>query len=274
MCLVGIAWHAHPHWPLVLLANRDELHRRPSAAAAWWAEAPDVVGGRDAVTGGSWQAMHRNGRFAVVINLASADPRPGQHQPRGALVREWVTGNAEAEPYLERTWATGAAYRGFLLLLSDGAHCYGMSSAANGIPRRWTLSPGIAAFSNDGDAGPRWPKVAFLEQRLGRLLAQRELDQAALFDLLAVRQVPPPPEPEPTGFKVSSQPFVVGRDYGTRSSTVVIVAPSGAAEFAERRFDPTGALTGDWQTRFAIANPRYSSSTTDLISRQGPAAPA
>lgn len=33
MCLILFAWRAHPRWPLVVAANRDEFHHRPAAPA-------------------------------------------------------------------------------------------------------------------------------------------------------------------------------------------------------------------------------------------------
>src|SRR5690606_41161178 len=54
LCLVAVAWRAHPRWPLALIANRDELHARPTAAAGFDPDAPDVYGGRDLVQGGGW----------------------------------------------------------------------------------------------------------------------------------------------------------------------------------------------------------------------------
>lgn len=36
MCLVVFAWQPNSQQPLLLLANRDELHARPSAALAQW----------------------------------------------------------------------------------------------------------------------------------------------------------------------------------------------------------------------------------------------
>ena len=34
MCLILVAWQAHPDYPLVVAANRDEFHARPTAPAA------------------------------------------------------------------------------------------------------------------------------------------------------------------------------------------------------------------------------------------------
>ena len=47
MCLVDVAWRAHPDYPFIFVGNRDEFHARASAAADWWQDAPDVFGGRD-----------------------------------------------------------------------------------------------------------------------------------------------------------------------------------------------------------------------------------
>ncbi|MDX9875455.1 MAG: NRDE family protein, partial [Spongiibacteraceae bacterium] len=38
MCLIILALEQHPDWPLLIAANRDEHHQRPSRAAAPWAE--------------------------------------------------------------------------------------------------------------------------------------------------------------------------------------------------------------------------------------------
>ncbi|MDR3416990.1 MAG: NRDE family protein, partial [Nevskia sp.] len=69
MCLIAFAWNAHPDYALALAANRDEFHARPSAALGHWPDAPAVAGGRDLREGGSWLALHREGRFAAVTNV-------------------------------------------------------------------------------------------------------------------------------------------------------------------------------------------------------------
>lgn len=53
MCLIVLAWQAHPDYPLVVAANRDEFHARPSAAMARWPDAPHIIGGRDLEAGGT-----------------------------------------------------------------------------------------------------------------------------------------------------------------------------------------------------------------------------
>ena len=69
MCLIAVAWRAHPRWPLALIANRDELHARPTAEAGFDPEAPEVYGGRDLVQGGGWLQASTRGRLAAVTNV-------------------------------------------------------------------------------------------------------------------------------------------------------------------------------------------------------------
>jgi uncharacterized protein with NRDE domain len=54
MCLIAFAWQSHPRYPLVLIANRDEFHARPAAAAGFDPEDAGIYGGRDQVEGGGW----------------------------------------------------------------------------------------------------------------------------------------------------------------------------------------------------------------------------
>ena len=45
--------------------------------------------------------------------------------------------------------------------------------------------------------------------------------------------------------RILSAPFVLHPDYGTRSSTVLLLEHSGAFDLTERRFDRQGAASGE-----------------------------
>src|SRR5699024_5122083 len=93
MCLIVLAWQAHPRYDLIVAANRDEFHERPARAAHWWTDAPMVFGGRDERAGGAWCAVDRDGRFAAVTNVR--EPlAPGHLRSRGALVHDALVGSA------------------------------------------------------------------------------------------------------------------------------------------------------------------------------------
>lgn len=75
MCLVVFAWRAHPAYPLVVAANRDEYFERPAAPAHWWTDAPELLAGRDLEAGGTWMGLARNGRFAALTNYRDPSRR-------------------------------------------------------------------------------------------------------------------------------------------------------------------------------------------------------
>lgn len=70
MCTVVCRWQPGDPFPVQMLALRDELASRDfDPPAAWWPDQPDVVGGRDCRTGGSWCVSDIvAGSTAVVLN--------------------------------------------------------------------------------------------------------------------------------------------------------------------------------------------------------------
>lgn len=72
MCLIVLAWQVHPDYPLLVAANRDEFFARPSAAAAFWDDAPAVFAGRDLQAGGSWLGITRPRSIDLAARLAPA----------------------------------------------------------------------------------------------------------------------------------------------------------------------------------------------------------
>lgn len=253
MCLIALAWQTHPAYPLVLAANRDEFHHRPTGAAAFWPEAPDVFGGRDLSQHGSWLALSRGGRIAAVTNVRRMIP-PNPHAPsRGMLVSDFVRGTMSARDYAEHLNGGAALFSGFNLLLIDGASAlYVTNQPAYRIE---TLRPGVHALSNASLNTP-WPKLRRLRDGLSTWVAREQTDFAALFALLADERQASDAELPDTGIgaemeRFLSPPFIRGAHYGTRSSSVLSLA-DGHAHFRERRFDATGTLNGETDQRFAL----------------------
>src|SRR5690606_23999147 len=120
MCLVAVAWHAHPRWPLALIANRDELHARPAAPAGFDPDAPRIYGGRDLVQGGSWLQVARGGRLAAVTNVRDGTGQETAPRSRGWLVRDFVRGEAAAEAFAAGLAGPSGRYGRYNLLLHDG----------------------------------------------------------------------------------------------------------------------------------------------------------
>jgi uncharacterized protein with NRDE domain len=244
MCLIVVALGVAPRYPLVVAANRDEQHARPTRAAAWWSDAPHVVGGRDLQAGGTWLAMDRRGRFAAVTNIRDPN-RPIGLRSRGSLVADFLLGKESAKGYASRAVAGGAAFGAFHLLVYDGGELYAASNS-RGAEK---LGPGTHAFSN-APPGVEWPKAASARQGTDRWLADAargETPDDGLFTLLARRDDSGTPEQ-----RHQRTHFVVGETYGTRCSTVVLVDEAGRATFTERSFDAAGQLVGEARESFNL----------------------
>ena len=69
MCLILLSYKTHPHYPLIIAANRDEFFDRPTAPAAFWEDAPTLLAGKDLRGGGTWLGVTRDGRIAALANF-------------------------------------------------------------------------------------------------------------------------------------------------------------------------------------------------------------
>jgi len=240
MCLIVVAIGATPHYPLVVAANRDEQHARPTASAAWWLDAPRVLGGRDLKAGGTWLAVDRSGRFAAVTNIR--DPgRPVGLRSRGSLVADFLARGDSANGYAARAVREGAEFGAFNLLVWDGRELWFASNRAAAAP----LGAGFHAFSN-APAGVEWPKIASARAATERSLSGGS-PVGSLFAFLAERDDGGTPEQ-----RYERTHFVVGPGYGTRCSTVVLLDAAGHALFAERSFDAAGRPIGEVRESFAV----------------------
>ena len=245
MCLIAFAWRVHPRWPLVLIANRDEFHARPSAAANFLADAPDVFGGIDLRAGGSWLLVSKRRRLAAITNVRVGLAAEAAPRSRGELVKAFAVSNASTVDFIAGIAPRAHEYGRFNLLLWDGAslHCVGNH------PRFHTeeVASGLHALSN-ANLDADWPKARRAKQDLSdwlRLQSETEAavappDPEALFTALADTTPAPDAELPDTGVGIElerrlSPPFVLGDTYGTRCSTVVLASYAGI-EMAERRF--------------------------------------
>lgn len=235
MCVAAAAFRAHPRWRLVVIGNRDEFHERPAAPMARWENG--VIAGRDCQAGGTWLGAAENGRFALVTNLR-ADGYPQAHlASRGALVTDWLAGREPAAP---------ETMNPFNLFMADAQAAWHLTN--HPAPRRLPLGPGIHGLSNGAHDEP-WAKTRALEAALAGWLAAGGEDPAPL--LAALRDETELPGDGPEG-RFSSV-FIRNALYGTRCSTVLLVAAGGAARMIERRFDADGGVTGETEVAFSAA---------------------
>jgi uncharacterized protein with NRDE domain len=257
MCLILIGYHAHPAYPLVIAANRDEYFRRATREAGFWQDYPSILAGRDLEQGGTWLGVDRTGRFAAVTNYRAASRRtaPAATRSRGLLVRDYLTGASPAREYLALVAGNLAHYDGFNLFAGDPQSLAFIGTA---VPHPRLLPHGVHGISN-GDLDAPWPKVLLGKARIARLLdIPGDIDTAGLFELLADRSVPNPVTTPATAgedgdsLRMLAPIFVHGEDYGTRCSTVLLYNQDGTVRFMEKSFDQDAMETGTVSFEFTL----------------------
>jgi uncharacterized protein with NRDE domain len=245
MCLLVLAWNAHPRYRVVLAANRDEFHQRPAAALAWWPE-PRMLAGRDLQAGGTWLAIGPDARFGVITNYRDMQgPLPGTPS-RGQLIPDFLGSSASALEYPVRLVPGLSRYSGFNLLIGDAKHLYYVANRAEQPTRE--LPAGVHGLSNHLLDTP-WPKLVRTRARFERLLCDDRLSPDALLAILTDRSPSQEYELPGSGLppdieRVLSAPFIVNERYGTRSSTILVIGHDGAVAITEQRYDARGELIG------------------------------
>jgi uncharacterized protein with NRDE domain len=239
MCLIVIGWRTHPDYPLVVAANRDEFYARPTAPAARWLDAPQVMGGIDLEAGGTWLGITESGRFAAITNVREANMAKGRYS-RGALTRNFLLSDLPASDYAHQL--DGSQYSGFNLLLGDGENLVYCSNR-DGQPR--ALPPGIYGLSNHLLDSP-WPKLLLARERFTAAM-QHLPAESQFFDLLVDRSIVADENLPQTGVPIEwerllSAVFVQSEHYGTRASTLVWQRSDGAIKLHEQSFDQHGPL--------------------------------
>lgn len=235
MCLIVFALDRHPEFQLVLAANRDEFYERPSAPAAFWDDASQVLGGRDLARGGSWFGVTRGGKWCAVTNFRDGRQVAQAGPSRGSLVQRYLTQDHDALAFASSAEESLAGYN---LLMGEGRAAHYSSNRGAQVRR---LSPGVYGLSNHL-LDSAWPKVVHGKNALGRLLDRPgTLHPETVFQILADRTLAADAELPDTGVaqeveRMLSPAFIRSPNYGTRCSTVLLIRRDGQIFFEERSF--------------------------------------
>lgn len=244
MCLILFAINQHRDYPLVLAANRDEFHDRPTTPMHWWPDT-NLLAGRDDRSGGTWLAVSPGGVVSAVTNVREGSGEPGR------LTRGKLPLMAQQQPLHEvrqHLADNGNLYGGFnLIQLTCRQGWYYSNRDAH--PGR-DLYRGTYGVSNHLLQSP-WPKLVRLREQLRSTLeasapgAPDVLHQALLDQLQDTSPAPDHLLPD-TGIGLKqerflSSPFIRSELYGTRASTVVTVARSGEIRVTEQTWLRDGA---------------------------------
>jgi uncharacterized protein with NRDE domain len=259
MCLIAIAWKAHPGYRLFVVANRDEWYDRPAAPAQWWKDSPNVFAGRDLQAGGTWLGVTRDQKFATITNFRDPSDRKSTAPSRGKLVTDYLRGTLSPAAYLDKLRPTANQYNGFNLLVADQNTLLYFSSRDDVIVE---VEPGIHALSNHSLNEP-WPKVEYAKSSIGEAFEAKMPEDALFIRSLAIfsREVRADDERLPeTGVgleweRILSPVMIVGaRDgakYGTRCTTIVGIK-THEVRFEEHTRDSHGRIENVVCERFPM----------------------
>ncbi len=243
MCILFIAIEQHPQYPLIIAANRDEFFARPSRAAHFWADAPNVLAGRDMQAGGSWLGVNKAGDIAAVTNLRLSEPIRADARSRGELVARYLRRDESREQYCEFIASEYAAFGPFNFLFGDAQQLFLFSSLA---PECKPLSPGFHAISN-GLPEDYWPKMSRGVSLLEHCILQPgELDIKQLLAVMSDKTEADDASLPATGISRAAEKrlspiFISGDDYGTRTTSLLLREP-GQTQLIEYNYLPRGLL--------------------------------
>ncbi len=250
MCLIVFSWQQHTDYPLVLIANRDEFHARPTQPMHWWTEHEGILAGRDLQAGGTWFGLNRQGRFAAITNYRDPDQNNPQLTSRGEIPVRFLAGTDPADLFLAMLDKEHDKYNGFNLLLGEPGRLFYYSNLERQIT---PLSAGLYGLCN-GLLDSPWPKVV----RSKQALQQRLEDGPDTDSLLSVLRDETPADDEALPFtgisleweRLLSPCFIRHDDYGTRSTSAMLLNANGDATVHERSFTATAGITED--LRFSV----------------------
>lgn len=277
MSIIAIASRAHPYFPLIMLMNHDGPHGRATTPAAWWTDAPHCFAGRDETKGGAWFGITREGRFAAVTSFRDNQPIDPSLPPIEQLTLDFMASEDAPVTHVRQFQRNRGTHPPFNLLVGTTRQVY---YAGTNTRLPLAVTHGVHTISN-GLLDERWPKCIELEQLLGAYLLSNggfsiplaafpRLDAspargaralpktgagdlcaddiiAAGFAMLADRTTYSSGLPN-TGVDKAEEErlsacYVLGKEHGTHSSSVLIMERDGSVRFEERSFDAAGNET-------------------------------
>ena len=226
MCTLLIWKRQHPRFGIVAAANRDEFLDRPATPPLVLSAEPRVVGGRDALGGGTWFAVSALGLLVALTNRRGyVEPDP-ERRSRGLLVADVVRSRSLAAALDVLSTIAPQTYNPFVLIVADAVDAYAAHCAEDTL-RIVQIADGAHAITNwDLDAlVPRKAKHALDAARGWKFRATNTVadEAASLHAMLADHGTAPGDdalcvhrEPERYGTRSSSIAFLGDRSTPTR----------------------------------------------------------
>ena len=255
MCILFIALEQHPDYPVIICANRDEFHQRPTQNMHWWPK-QNILAGKDLKAGGSWLGLNSHSYFAALTNFRRPESFDESKRSRGDIVVQALTQSSiETEQYLS---AESHQYNDFNLIFGALNNLQTFDSVKQKFVK---LTPGFHSICN-GALDDIWPKMALGLKNIEDLITDNNVTVDALFSLMKNQQTAEEHNLPSTGISGSleallSSIFIVSPNYGTRSSAIILQAKNGEVSVYETHYNTKGEAVNDNQSHFTLAQTKF-----------------
>ena len=249
MCILFLAVKRHAKYPLIICANRDEFHQRPTEKMHIWSD-KNILAGKDIEAGGTWLGLSTDRKFSAVTNFRLATAITPHKKSRGHLVLNAL----EQLPEPQSLEESSISYNGYNLVFGelDALKCFDSINQ-----KTHDISQGFHSISN-GALDDVWPKMAHGQGLLEELISTTDdIQVEQLFALMENQQQADESELPNTGLephweKLLSSIFITSPEYGTRATSIIMVDQAGNIEIFDRGYDITGQVT--YAQAFTLSN--------------------
>jgi uncharacterized protein with NRDE domain len=240
MCILFIAVEQHSDYPVIICANRDEFHQRPTENMHWWPE-QNILAGKDRKAGGTWLGLGANGNFSALTNFRRLASFDAKKRSRGDLVvQALATNNESTQQYLTNE---SAQYNDFNLVFGQLNNLQAFDSVNKKLVK---LTPGFHSVCN-GALDDIWPKMASGLKTLEALITVETVNVEQLFSVMTNQDIAEDQHLPDTGLSTElesllSSIFIVSAEYGTRSTAIILQNKVGEIEVYERNYNNEGKV--------------------------------
>lgn len=232
------------------------MYRRPTKQLHFWEDHPNLLAGRDLEANGTWLGITKEGRFAALTNYRDVKYfHTKNKRSRGEIVTNYLTGSQTPEQYLQQLHDKSNQYNGFNVIVGNPDELYYYGNEQGEIVK---IEPGTHSLSNHLLNTP-WPKVERAKKHLANYVTKHEtIDPNELFKQLHDQTIAADEILPDTGISLElerqlSPIFIRTENYGTRSSTVLLVSHHNEVQVIERIFND-GEFKQEIPYQFSIIN--------------------
>ncbi|WP_339723305.1 NRDE family protein [uncultured Paraglaciecola sp.] len=252
MCILFVAVNQHKDYPLIIAANRDEFFKRETAESHLWHIGNGIIAGKDLQAGGTWMGINKQGYIASLTNVRDPQKISADAITRGELATHYL--QKPDVNYQQILRSSKDNYNGYNLLFGKWNE---LAVYNNHLDQIQQLSSGYYGLSNASLNSP-WPKINKGVAKLEEYCQDgHDINPEVLFNLLLDKTLAADEDLPQTGVPIDwerrlSSIFILGEDYGTRSSTVLKVDKQQNVDWYERTYDNTATCTSSQSFHFSI----------------------